>query len=94
MWDTIGGIVSAVLIAGFFGGLCFMLLFKSDSSNYPLGARGTGILLLAGILKVVCVILALDVSDVFEADWINYALGALAIAGFFVMAAGFDKGAE
>ena len=51
-------------------------------------------MLLAGILKVVCVVLAADVSDVFDAALINYALGAVAIGGFFMMAAGFGKGAR
>jgi hypothetical protein len=94
MLDTIGAIIGGILVCGFFGGLCYVMLFKSGSSNYPLAIRGVGIMLLAGILKVVCVVLAADVSDVFDAALINYALGAVAIGGFFMMAAGFGKGSQ
>jgi hypothetical protein len=92
MLDTIGAILAGILVCGFFGGLCYVMLFKAGSSNYPLAIRGTGVMLLAGILKVVCVVLALDVSDVFDAAWINYVLGAVAAGGFFMMTAGFGAG--
>ncbi len=89
MLDMIGGIISGILVVGFFGGLLYLTLFRAKDWNYPLAARGIGIMLLAGMLKVVLIVLAENVSDVFDADYFNYALGAGAAVGMLLMMAGF-----
>lgn len=94
MLDILGGIVSIILVVGFFGGLLYATLFRARDWNYPLAARGIGVMLLAGIVKVVLIALADNVSDVFGADYFNYALGAVAAAGMLMMMAGFGGGTK
>ena len=56
--EIAGGVLAAVLVVGFFGGLIYVLLFKAKGSNYPGAARGIGICMLAGALKVLFIVLA------------------------------------
>jgi hypothetical protein len=90
--EIAGGVLAAIVVVGFFGALIYVLLFKAKGSNYPGAARGIGIFLLAGALKVVCIVLAENVSPGFSADWINYVLIAMASVGMLMMMAGFGGG--
>jgi hypothetical protein len=94
MLQIAGGVLAAVLVAGFFGGLIYLLLFKAQDSNYPGAARGIGIALLAGALKVLLIVLADHVSPAFNADWLNYALIAMVAVGMLMMMAGFGGGSK
>ncbi len=87
--DTLGGIVAAFIVVGFFGGLIYIFLFKAHWSNRPLVSRGIGIAMLAGAIKVVFLVLAENLSSAFDAEWLNYALGAMAGVGVVMMMAGF-----
>jgi hypothetical protein len=89
--DLAGSIVALVLVVGFFGGLIYVLLFKSHASNRPLAARGIGIAMLAGAIKVVFIVLAENVSEVFATPWLDYALAAMAGVGILMMMAGFGE---
>lgn len=86
--ETIGGVLGALLVIGFFGGLIYFMLFKAEMSNYPMAMRGTGICMLAGALKVLF-ILAEDLSSGFSADWLNYTLIAIFVVGMFMIMLGF-----
>jgi hypothetical protein len=90
--NLIGGVLAALFVVGFFGALIYVCLFKAHLSNMPNAARGVGLGLLAGAIKVVCLVLAERVSPAFNAPWINVALIVMAVVGFFVMAAGLSKG--
>ncbi|HEX7775992.1 MAG TPA: hypothetical protein VF449_05640 [Parvibaculum sp.] len=87
-WSFVGGVVSIVLVVGFFGGLLYVTLFKAHLSNQPVATRGIGIVLLAGVLKVVLLVLAENVSEAFGDDWLNYPLIAVAAVGMFMMMSG------
>jgi hypothetical protein len=89
MWDLICGILGLVLIVGFFGGLMFACLFKAHECNYPWAARGLGVTMLAGAIKIICLLLAEKVTPAFGSDLINYALTAMAAMGMFTMMSGF-----
>ncbi len=89
--QLIGAIVAAVVVVGFSGALLWALLFKSGGSNMPGAARGAGLMLLAGMLKVVFILLG-DHASIFAAPWLNWPLIGLAAIGFLVMIIGFGKG--
>lgn len=87
--DILGGAFAILFVVGFFGGLIYVFLFKADWSNRPLVSRGIGIAMLAGALKVVFILLTDNLSDAFDAQWLNYALGAMAGVGVIMMMVGF-----
>lgn len=70
-----------LLVAGLFGWLIYSGLFKSGDSNQPMTARGTSIALLAGVLKVIFLVLADNVSDVFNAGFFNVILILMVVVG-------------
>jgi hypothetical protein len=89
--ELAGGIAALVLVVGFFGGLMYVFLFKSHASNQPLAARGIGIVMLAGAIKVLFLVLAGSVSTVFDAQWLDYALVAMAGVGALMMMSGLAQ---
>jgi hypothetical protein len=89
--ETIGGILGALLLIGFFGGLIYFMLFKAELSNNPMASRGTGICMLAGALKVLFMF-AENLSSGFGAGWLNYTLIAMFVVGMFMMMSGLAKG--
>ena len=70
-----------LLVAGLFGWLIYSFLFKSGDSNQPMTARGIGIAMLAGVLKVIFLVLAERVSDVFDAGFFNIILILMVVVG-------------
>lgn len=85
---VLGGLA---IVAGFLA-LDYVLLFKAKESNMPNAARGVGLGLLAGILKVLCLILAEKVSPLFGAPPVNWALGGLLAVGMVLMMSGLGEG--
>lgn len=92
MWETIKFIFALLIIFGIPGIFAYFLLFKAHHSNYPVAARGIGIVVLAGILKVAAVVLSDHGLLLAEESYINYGLGALALIGLLMMMAGFGAG--
>lgn len=92
MWETIQFILALLLMFGIPGIFAYFLLFKARDSNYPGAARGIGIVVVAGMLKVASVILAEHGIGLEEESYLNYGLGALAGIGLLVMMAGFGAG--
>jgi Co/Zn/Cd efflux system component len=90
--EVIGTIIGLIAAVGFFGGLIYVCLFHSNSSNYPLAMRGIGVMVLSGAIKVIFLVLSDRVSQVFDWEWFDYGLSAMAAVGFFMMAAGFGGG--
>lgn len=70
----------------------YILLFKSRESNYPMAGRGLGIALLAGVLKVVFLLMAEKVSPIFDSTWVNGALVVMLVVGILMMMSGFASG--
>jgi hypothetical protein len=82
--EILGTILSwfvMLLVAGLFGWLIYSFLFKSGDSNQPMTARGIGIAMLAGVLKVIFLVLAERVSDVFDAGFFNIILILMVVVG-------------
>ena len=85
-------IVAAVVVAGIFLALTYVLLFKSSGSNMPLAGRGVGLVLLAGELKVMAYLLSQTVAPVLASHWVNYGLVALAFVGIVLLMTGLGGG--
>jgi Co/Zn/Cd efflux system component len=81
--EVIGTIIGIIAIVGFFGGLIYAFLFHADSSNFPLAVRGVGVMLLSGAIKVIFIVISDNVSRVFDSEWFDYGLSAMAAVGFF-----------
>lgn len=90
--ETIGILLLAILIVGAVGSFIYVCLFKAEQWNMPNAARGVGICALAGVFKVLFVILAETGIEVFNANWLNYPLIVMFAVGMLVMMSGFGEG--
>jgi hypothetical protein len=88
--ESFGTIIVAIFVVTFFGGMLYFTLFKARESNQPLTARGIGIALLAGVLKVSFLLLAEYGFSVFNADWLNIALGIMVGLGVILVILGMS----
>lgn len=92
-FENAGWLLGAGVAAALFIVLTYVLLFKAKESRYPNAARGTGLCLLAGMLKLLSLLLAEKVSPAFGAPLVNYVLVGLLAVGYVLMTAGLGKGA-
>ena len=94
MLKTAGLIVlGAGLVAGVFA-FIFVCLFKPEVSNMPNATRGVGLCALAGVLKIILLLLAGKVASWFGAPWLDYPLIALFVVGMVVMLTGLGEGPQ
>jgi hypothetical protein len=70
----------------------YVCLFKAKESNMPNVARGVGLCALAGVLKVLLLLLAEKVAPGLGAPWVNYPLVGMLVAGVLLMLSGFGEG--
>jgi len=84
--------IFGVLLAVGFLVFLYFLLFKANEFNMPMAARGTGIMLLAGTLKVIFMMVAHRVSNGPNAGWLDVVLIVVAVVGMLMMMSGLAKG--
>lgn len=94
MIKTAGLILLALAIFAGFLAFIYVCLFKAKESNMPNVARGVGLFALAGLLKVVLLLLGEKVWGGFTAPWLDYSLIGMCGVGIFLMLAGFGRGPE
>lgn len=87
-----GMILFAAALVAALCAFIYACLFKSNEWNMPNAARGVGLCVLAGVLKVVLSFLSLKVSPWFGVPWLDYPLIALLVVGVLLMMTGLGEG--
>lgn len=86
--EKIPGMIALFLVAGFFGTLIYVCLFRARDSNMPTASRGIGIVMLSGALKVIFLLLAEYVSEIFNAGFFDTLLIISASIGMLMLMSG------
>jgi hypothetical protein len=86
--ESIGTIILTTIIIVFCAGILYFTLFKARESNQPMTARGIGVSLLAGVLKVSFLLLQEYGFPGFDAGWLDVALGIVVGLGVIMIMLG------